>query len=97
MMLLWLILIAGAISRAAVAAEPAPPWAGASDETGRTTANAPAQQPPNATSRGAASPSATAPSQPTESVPSRPSRAATKASTARHERQSAAAGASRNA
>jgi MYXO-CTERM domain-containing protein len=101
MMLLWLILIAGAISRAAVAAEPAPPWAGASDETGRTTANAPAQQPPNATSRGAAypstTPSATAPSQPAESVPSRPARAATKASAARHERQSAAAGASRNA
>src|SRR3982751_5451390 len=96
MKLLWSILIAGASASAVVAAEQAPPWASASDETGRSAASAPAQ-PPNASSRGAAYPSTSASSQPAESVPSRPARAATKASSARHERRSAAAGASRNA
>ena len=85
MKLFWLMLIAGASASAAVAAEQAPPWASASDETGRSAANAPAQ-PPNASSRGAAYPSTSESPQPTESVPSRP----------RHEGRSAAAGASRN-
>jgi hypothetical protein len=90
------VLIATAISSTAVAADQAPPWASASDETGRTGANAPAQ-PPNASSRGAAYPSTSAAPQPAESVPSRPARSAAKAASGRHERQSAAAGTSRNA
>jgi MYXO-CTERM domain-containing protein len=90
------VLIATAISSTAVAADQAPPWASASDETGRTGANAPAQ-PPNASSRGAAYPSTSAAPQPAESVPSRPARSAAKAAGGRHEQQSAAAGTSRNA
>jgi MYXO-CTERM domain-containing protein len=90
------ILIGGALSSAVAAADQTAPWASASDETGRSATNAPAQ-PPNASSRGAAYPSSTAAPQPAESVPSRPARAAPKAASARHERQSAAAGASRNA
>src|SRR5690242_378154 len=91
-----LFVLAAALSSAAMAAESAPPWASAADETGRSTANAQAQ-PPNAASRGAAYPAATAPSPPAEAAQERPARAAAKAASTRHERTSAAAGASRNA